>query len=170
MITTRSTILLTIMLAVACGGDGAHDDAVRAEFRQLDARLREGDNLFFGTAPVAELRRQLADESLEDWDRFPLLLRLAERQTQLGLLGDATGHLDEAVGLIGEPAASTPADSKMREALAAAHMLRAIAYLRVPAPTATTLPSIGFSLAESGMMIPPRRCSFSSIRLTSTRS
>ena len=39
-----------------------------------------------------------------------------------------------------------------------------------PLPTAITLPSIGFSFAESGMMIPPFFCSFSSTRLTRTRS
>src|SRR5438445_342126 len=42
---------------------------------------------------------------------------------------------------------------------------------RRPFPTATTLPSWGFSLAVSGMMIPPTlRSSFSSILLTMTRS
>ena len=40
----------------------------------------------------------------------------------------------------------------------------------LPAPTAITSPSCGFSLAVSGMMMPPLTDSFSSIRLTSTRS
>ena len=35
---------------------------------------------------------------------------------------------------------------------------------RLPAPTAMTLPSSGFSLAESGMMMPPRVFSTSSTR------
>src|SRR6185503_1098990 len=40
----------------------------------------------------------------------------------------------------------------------------------LPAPTATTLPCCGFSLAESGMMIPPTFCSPSSMRCTRMRS
>src|SRR6202163_1795448 len=41
---------------------------------------------------------------------------------------------------------------------------------RPPGPTATTWPSWGFSLALSGMMIPPLVFSSASIRLTTTRS
>src|SRR5262249_14753054 len=41
---------------------------------------------------------------------------------------------------------------------------------RAPGPTATTSPSIGFSLAVSGMMIPPALFSSCSTRRTSTRS
>ena len=41
---------------------------------------------------------------------------------------------------------------------------------RVPVPTATTSPSCGFSLAVSGMMIPPADFSSASTRRTSTRS
>src|SRR6185295_2250770 len=40
----------------------------------------------------------------------------------------------------------------------------------LPAPAAITLPCWGFSLAESGMMIPPTFCSPSSIRETMMRS
>src|SRR6266852_4056283 len=40
----------------------------------------------------------------------------------------------------------------------------------LPLPTAMTLPSWGFSLALSGMMMPPRRAGSSSIRLSRTRS
>ena len=39
-----------------------------------------------------------------------------------------------------------------------------------PGPAATTSPSAGFSLAESGMMMPPLVFSSSATRLTSTRS
>ncbi len=39
-----------------------------------------------------------------------------------------------------------------------------------PGPTATTSPSCGFSLAVSGMMMPPRTVSFSSMRRTRMRS
>ena len=39
-----------------------------------------------------------------------------------------------------------------------------------PGPTATTSPSWGFSLAVSGMMMPPRTVSFSSMRRTRMRS
>ena len=39
-----------------------------------------------------------------------------------------------------------------------------------PLPTATTLPSEGFSLAVSGMIMPPGDFSSSSIHLTKTRS
>src|SRR5436190_12710114 len=39
-----------------------------------------------------------------------------------------------------------------------------------PLPAATTLACCGFSLAVSGMMMPPTRCSCSSTRFTSTRS
>src|SRR6201991_134087 len=40
----------------------------------------------------------------------------------------------------------------------------------LPAPAATTSPSCGFSLAESGMMMPPEVFSSASTRFTSTRS
>ena len=40
----------------------------------------------------------------------------------------------------------------------------------LPVPRATTLPSCGFSLAVSGMMIPPFLTSFSSTGSTRTRS
>src|SRR5687768_11068917 len=40
----------------------------------------------------------------------------------------------------------------------------------LPGPTATTFPSCGFSLAVSGMMMPPFFCSFSSRGFTTTRS
>src|SRR6267143_665804 len=43
-------------------------------------------------------------------------------------------------------------------------------FSRLPAPTAITSPSMGFSFAESGMMIPPLTLSFSSMRFTMTRS
>src|SRR5947207_11232939 len=39
-----------------------------------------------------------------------------------------------------------------------------------PLPAATTLACCGFSLAVSGMMMPPTRCSCSSTRFTRTRS
>ena len=42
--------------------------------------------------------------------------------------------------------------------------------LRAPEPTAITSPSCGFSLAVSGMMIPPAVFSSASTRRTSTRS
>ena len=42
--------------------------------------------------------------------------------------------------------------------------------LRAPGPTATTSPSIGFSFAVSGMMIPPAVFSSASSRRTTTRS
>src|SRR5207253_7431544 len=42
--------------------------------------------------------------------------------------------------------------------------------LILPFPTATTSASIGFSLAVSGMMMPPRRVSLSSTRFTRIRS
>src|SRR4029453_17392356 len=42
--------------------------------------------------------------------------------------------------------------------------------LRAPVPTATTSPSCGFSLAVSGMMIPPEVFSSASTRRTRTRS
>ena len=41
---------------------------------------------------------------------------------------------------------------------------------QVPEPTAMTVPSTGFSLAVSGMMMPPRICSASSILLIITLS
>src|SRR5690606_10765485 len=41
---------------------------------------------------------------------------------------------------------------------------------RVPEPTATTSPSLGFSLALSGMMMPPAVFSSASMRRTRTRS
>jgi hypothetical protein len=42
--------------------------------------------------------------------------------------------------------------------------------VRAPGPTETTSPSCGFSLAVSGMMIPPLVLDSSSTRFTSTRS
>src|SRR4030095_12946173 len=42
--------------------------------------------------------------------------------------------------------------------------------LYLPRPAAITSPSWGFSFAVSGMMMPPRTCSPSSMRLTITRS
>ena len=98
-------------------------------------------------------------------------LRIAELVTKSDDIAD--GHLHHSVGVqfrhddidpVGEDVDEfeltglTPVASRM------------VAPARVAAPTATTLPSAGFSLAESGIMIPPAVFSSSSNLLTRIRS
>ncbi|TDI49627.1 MAG: hypothetical protein E2P01_02890, partial [Acidobacteria bacterium] len=107
----RIVFLLCAALAVGCSGGekvapapGSTDKDVRHEFLEIAERLRSGDNQYFGRRPLEKLRAELAEESLEDPQRFFQLLRLADLETKQGLLREATAHADEAVSLVAEPA------------------------------------------------------------------
>jgi len=134
----RIVFLLCAALAVGCSGGekvapapGSTDKDVRHEFLEIAERLRSGDNQYFGRRPLEKLRAELAEESLEDPQRFFQLLRLADLETKQGLLREATAHADEAVSLVAEPASLSKPDSELRRALAVAQMVGAVAYLRL---------------------------------------
>ncbi len=135
---SKTVLLVYVALAIGCSGgkDVAlaprfTDDDVRREFLEIAERLRAGDNQYFGRRPLEDLRAELAEESLEDPKRFFQLLRLTDLETKQGLMREATAHADEAVALVAEPASLSKPDSELRKALAAAHMVRALAYLRL---------------------------------------
>jgi len=137
-VSTKTLLIFCIALAIGCSGDRdaviaspTADENARREFLEIAGRLRAGDNQYFGMRPLEKLRAQLAEENLEDPQRFFKLMRLADLETKQGLLSQATEHADEAVALVAEPASRSPRDSELRKALAAANMVRALAYLRL---------------------------------------
>ncbi len=127
--------LLCMLAGLGCATDERiphlSAEEARREFIELAEGLRAGDNRYFGMRPLEELRAKLADESLEDPHRFFELLRITELETNQGLLEQATRHADEAIDLISLPASRSPPGSELRKALAAMHMQRALAYLRL---------------------------------------
>ena len=130
--------MVGVALAIGCSGGEEvaptptpGDEDARREFLEIAERLRAGDNQYFGLRPLEKLRAELAEETLEDPQRLFLLMRLAEFETKQGLLREGTAHADEAVALVAETASRSKPDSELRKALAAAHLVRALAYLRL---------------------------------------
>jgi len=135
---SKTVLLVCVVAAIACSGGGepalappSADEEARREFLEIAERLRAGDNPYFGLRPLEALREQAAGETLQDPQRLFPLMRLAELETKQGLLTEATAHADEAVALVTERASRSKPDSALRKALAAAHMVRAMAYLRL---------------------------------------
>ena len=135
---SKAFLMVCVACAIGCSGGEeaaltprASDENLKREFLEIAERLRAGDNQYFGLRPLEKLRAELAEESLEDPQRFFLLLDLADLETKQGLMREATTHADEAVALVGEPASLSKPNSELRKALAAAHLVRALAYLRL---------------------------------------
>ena len=129
--------VVVVALVTGCIGDGQSPPAptpadleAEREFIEIAERLRAGNNPYFGSLPLRELQDQLTADDLEDPQRFFLLLRLSELETKQGRIEESLAHADEAVTLVTEPASLSGPDSELRKALAAAHMVRALAHLR----------------------------------------
>ncbi len=138
MVGPPTALVVCVAVLAACSAEDEAAPAAqqppdehRREFLEIAEQLRAGDNRYFGMRPLEELRARLADDSLDDPHRFFELLRVTEHETNLGLLDRATRHADEAIALIAAPASRAPRDSELRKAWAAAHMQRALAYLRL---------------------------------------
>ena len=118
---------------------------------------------------IANLTDHFKTHKKDNHSRRGLLKMVSQRRRLLDHLSKVDRERYTAlIGKLGHSGASRPLDRPERLRQDGPNALPSSE--RLPGPTATTSPLVDFSLAESGIRMPPAETSSASIGLTTTRS